>query len=131
MLASYSDVRQCVCIDVRYLVVKHTHANNNKKIHGHLCNLQNLSAVSSFVQAVLPVHFNFFLFFNTVKSCIKAALKCKLHFLQTQVAQKPHSNRSRGLKTAAQYRPSRANFHRLLHAKCLFTLSNSFVTFTK
>ena len=38
--------------------------------------------------------FHFFAHQRTVKSCIKAALDQKPHFLQTEVAHKPHSNRS-------------------------------------
>ena len=55
--------------------------------------------------------------YATVKLCIKAALKYKPHFLQSRVAYKPNSNRSRNLKMAAQCRPCRANVYRFLHAK--------------
>ena len=48
---------------------------------------------------------------------LESALKYKPHFLQTQVAHRPHSSRSRGLKMAAMYLPFRAKFYHLLHAK--------------
>ena len=56
------------------------------------------------------------------RTWIEAALEYKLHFLQTQIAHKPHSKRSLFLKMAALYRPCRAKFYHILQAKMFYIL---------
>ena len=52
--------------------------------------------------------------------CVKAALDKKPHLIRTQIAQKPHSYRSRSLKKAAKCGRCRTKSCRYSHAKCLF-----------
>ena len=72
------------------------------------CNVDN--SLDSFMTDIRSVY--------CVKSCIKATEDYKPHFLETQVAHKPHSNtRSCGLEMAAQYRPW-GKVYRFLHTVC-------------
>ena len=65
------------------------------------------------------------------RASLEAAIEYRPHFLQTQVAQKPHSNRSRGLELATQNHPSRAKFQRWLHAEMFVYILKQVCDITK